>query len=114
MKMHLQFEQIFNSCTTCCLTLVEHNASASIQFLKTCDECLVWSMVALVPGYDPLTYLLVYSKQGPDVIRQWCCSSLYRTVVSPIVLPNCGGKRHNPALCQGVGCQENLTHLTYH
>ncbi|KAK0132032.1 hypothetical protein N1851_033166 [Merluccius polli] len=42
------------------LDLPQYNASAKIKFLKACDECLVLTIKAFVPGYEPLDYLLAY------------------------------------------------------
>ncbi|KAK0132038.1 hypothetical protein N1851_033172 [Merluccius polli] len=42
------------------LDLPQFNASAKIKFLKACNECLVLTAKAFVPGYEPLDYLLAY------------------------------------------------------
>ncbi|KAM4634771.1 uncharacterized protein ACJ7VT_003399 [Polymixia lowei] len=42
------------------LQVPEHNASAEFRFLKACNECLVMTGKAFVPGYDPLDYLFAY------------------------------------------------------
>ena len=38
------------------------HSEAKMWFLKTCDKCLTLTLKADIPGYPPLTYLLVYGK----------------------------------------------------
>ncbi|KAK0132036.1 hypothetical protein N1851_033170 [Merluccius polli] len=42
------------------VSIAEFNSSAKIKFLKDCNECLVLTAKAFVPGYEPLDYLLAY------------------------------------------------------
>ncbi|CAL8340696.1 unnamed protein product [Arctogadus glacialis] len=42
------------------LYLPGFNSSATFQFVKACNECLVMTAKAYVPEYSPLDYLLIY------------------------------------------------------
>ena len=44
------------------VSIAEFNASAEFTFLKACNECLVLTAKAFVPGYAPLDYLLAYGE----------------------------------------------------
>lgn len=58
----------------CCVSIAEFNASATFQFLKACNECLVMTAQAFVPGYPLLDYLLAY---GEAVNLSVCLSACF-------------------------------------
>ncbi|XP_059894224.1 uncharacterized protein LOC132447448 [Gadus macrocephalus] len=58
--VHHHFTGIVQHNNTLHLNLPEFKSSATFQFLKACNECLVMTAKAYVPGYSPLNYLLLY------------------------------------------------------
>ncbi|CAL8327181.1 unnamed protein product [Boreogadus saida] len=58
--VHHHFRGIVQHNNTLRLNLPRFNSSATFQFIKACNECLIMTAKAYVPGYAPLDYLLIY------------------------------------------------------